>query len=184
MYNNSSGVAMKKTRSITHPKLFLLAVLISLPAILYSFDFITDVAPRWAGIEAAYGPDDIMLAPIISFRDWYAFYFKPVAVRYSPITQSLSFSAIAEFYPLALAGNGFWIFADNALNPFIYSGITVPYTFQTLRLPLGIGIQGPVAKEFFLGFKIYLDTAVAPAFYQVLNWDISLEYKIKLQREE
>lgn len=160
-------------------RLLLPAFLVIIPVFLFAFDFFQDVDPHFSGVEAAYGPDDILLAPIFSFRDWRAFYLKPIEVCYSPITQALTFGITAELYPLTLMKSGFWIISDNGINPFVYTGVTVPSTFQTLRIPLGVGVQGPLARNFFLGLKVYLDTAVAPAFYQALNWDISLEYKIK-----
>ena len=145
----------------------------------FAFDFAADVNPHLSGMELAYGPDDVMATPIISFRDWHFFYVKPVFVRYSPITHAVSAGTLFEFYPVAAGEGSFLFFSDKGLNPFFFTGVIIPFSLKTFRVPLGVGFHAPLYKDIYCGVKVVLDTAVAPVVYPVLTWDVSFEYKIK-----
>ena len=134
---------------------------------------------QFRGAELIYGPYDIGAAPIFSFEDWSFLVIKPVFLRFNPFIYTFAAGSLVEYYPLTQFDQSWWIFSDRLVNPYVYLGYKVLIPNLSLIIPVGAGFQAPVFDNFFMGFRIYLSMAVAPAFNPSVNWDFSFEYKIR-----
>ncbi len=158
-------------------KFILLSILISSP--VYCFDFFEDVKPQFRGVELAYGPYDIFTAPIFTVKDWLFLPIKPVYFRYNPFNNEFSIGSIVEYFPVTQFQPGLFFISDELLNPFIFLGYKVLINYPGLSFPAGAGIQIPVFRNFYIGFKVYYELTVLPLFIGRLGWDFSFEFKIK-----
>lgn len=134
--------------------------------------------PRFQGTELTLGQYELGLAPIITFSDWDFFMVKPLAIRWNPFTLSLSLGLNLEYFPLRQFGLSWWIFGKDGIHPYVIAGLQTPVSFQSLAVPMGIGLQGKIFDALYLSFRVLCNLAVAPVVYPVFTWEIALEYKM------
>lgn len=133
---------------------------------------------RLRGFEITYGAYDIAAAPSISFAGLDFLVVKPIFLRYNPFTYDLSFGAWAEYFPLSQFGVSWFLFGNDAVNPFVFAGLKFLNSFNSVGIPFGAGLQVKVLSNIYFGLKLYLDSYAGVVSSITPNWDISFEYKI------
>lgn len=145
---------------------------------VYAENFWSDFSQGYSfdGLELAYGPYDIMLAADMSFYEFSALSVKP-NLRFDPFNIAFKFAVFTEYYPLTHFDTGWGPFQPSRLNPYALLGFQVPVNFESLSIPVGIGLQWKLSRSIYLGFRLYSDTLVVPSWYPSFTWDFSVEYK-------
>ncbi|OHD58892.1 MAG: hypothetical protein A2014_08970 [Spirochaetes bacterium GWF1_49_6] len=132
---------------------------------------------KFTGFEFAYGPYDIMGAPSFELFDIDGLVVKPY-LRFDPFVTALQWGIHGEFFPGQFFHFDVPLIGDFGLNDFYaFTGFRFPIDFSSMAFPAGIGLQIPLAQEFFIGFRVYANMVVAPVGSASISWDFSFEYK-------
>jgi hypothetical protein len=79
------------------------------------------LSPQFKSVEAGYGAYDIFVAGDITLFQMDYLRYQPI-LRFNPFMTTLRFGIQAEYFPLSCFSIGFWIFSEDKINPFVYSG--------------------------------------------------------------
>lgn len=153
------------------------AVLLLILSVNNAFSKDSTLGFEFRGIEVSYGAYDIMSGVDLNFFHMDYLSYKP-NLRYNVFNTTLKWGLLTEYYPLTQFGWDFWIFSDDAVNPYVVIGFQVPINFLALSFPLGMGFQIETFNDFYVGFRLYGDFLVAPATMASATWDFTFEYKL------
>lgn len=152
-------------------KLILIVITLFIPVLTFG----GTISPQFRSIEAGYGAYDILIAGDITLFQMDYLRYQPI-VRFNPFTITLRWGIQAEYFPLTHFSKGFWIFADDKVNPFVYTGFGMPIDFGSVYIPVGFGLKIAIINNLWLNIKVYDDIYVAPVAEGFPGWDVSMTF--------
>ncbi len=94
----------------------------------------------------------------ISYLSWQA-----PTLRWNPFAFVLTLETTVRYFPLSQFDVAFWAFRKDGVNPYLFTGIKVPHTFQAVGVPVGLGLVRSWGS-FSLHGRVYGDFVVLPVF--------------------
>lgn len=121
-------------------------------------------------IEYIMGFYDVGLSTSFTICDLSSLSWQLPTIRWNPFAFVATFETTVRYFPLSQFEIAFWVFGKEAINPYLFTGINVPHTFQALDVPLGVGLVYSWGS-FSLHGRVYENFVVTP----VLSKDLSFE---------
>ncbi|NPV38571.1 hypothetical protein BREVNS_0142 [Brevinematales bacterium NS] len=107
----------------------------------------------------------------VSYLSW-----QVLALRWNPFVKVFTFETTVRYFPMQHLALSWWIFSEKGVNPYLYTGLKVPHTFQAIGLPVGLGLVHQWTN-WSLHFRVYGDFALVPVFVPVWSFELAAGFK-------
>jgi len=97
-------------------------------------------------------------------------------VRWNPFAAMVSFETTLRYFPLQHMGVSWWIFSPRGVNPYVYTGVEVPYTFRTLGVPVGLGLMHQWTNM-SVHVRVYEEVAIVPVVVPSWSFELAVGFR-------
>ncbi|URA09535.1 hypothetical protein [Thermospira aquatica] len=93
-------------------------------------------------------------------------------IRWNPFAMVMTFETSVRYFPFSQFNVSFWVFHRDEVSPYLFTGVKVPHTFQTVGVPFGLGLLQRWGS-FSVHGRVYGDFVMVPIFDATWSFELA-----------